>query len=427
MGDLCVYIEIDGSRTRVGKISGNRPENAVFRYEPAYLNANGSRPVSISLPLQSEEFSPLRTKMFFEGLLPEGFTRRSVAQWLRADENDYLTILAGLGKECLGAIQILAEGDTPPEPAYRKLTEKEVRDFAAEGAAASAELVTKAHLSLTGASGKAGLYLDTKEGSWYLPEGTAPSTHIVKQSHVRLKDIVVNEQLCQLTAKHLGIRVPDSFIAEPQAGESLPMLFATGRYDRKMPDCPAVLSGRPVPLRLHQEDFAQALGVPAAEKYESPGRHYLHDMFTLLRMYSADPVSDQLRLWDMIIFDHLVGNADNHIKNFSLLYNESLSGIRLAPAYDIVSTAVYESQTRNMAMNIGGQYDLSSIGRGSFAAAAAEAGIGSRMALQRFDRMVEAFVPALEKAADELEKTGISRAAELKDEIVRFGGIADLI
>ncbi|MBQ7174764.1 MAG: type II toxin-antitoxin system HipA family toxin [Lachnospiraceae bacterium] len=427
MGDLCVYIEIDGSRTRVGKISGNRPENAVFRYEPAYLNAYGSKAVSISLPLQSEEFSPLRTKMFFEGLLPEGFTRRSVAQWLRADENDYLTILAGLGKECLGAIQILAEGDTPPEPAYRKLTEKEVRDFAAEGAAASAELVTKAHLSLTGASGKAGLYLDTKEGSWYLPEGTAPSTHIVKQSHVRLKDIVVNEQLCQLTAKHLGIRVPDSFIAEPQAGESLPMLFATGRYDRKMPDCPAVLSGHPVPLRLHQEDFAQALGVPAAEKYESPGRHYLHDMFTLLRMYSADPVSDQLRLWDMIIFDHLVGNADNHIKNFSLLYNESLSGIRLAPAYDMVSTAVYESQTRNMAMNIGGQYDLSSIGRASFAAAAAEAGIGSRMALQRFDRMAEAFVPALEKAADELEKTGISRAAELKDEILRFGGIADLI
>ena len=427
MRDLCVYIEIDGSRRRVGKIYGNRPEDAVFRYEPTYLNTNGSKAVSISLPLQSEEFSPLRTKMFFEGLLPEGFTRRSVAQWLRADENDYLTILAGLGKECLGALQVLIEGDTPPDPAYRKLTKKEVRDFAAEGAAASAELVTKAHLSLTGASGKVGLYLDTEDGSWYLPEGTAPSTHIVKQSHVRLKDIVVNEQLCQLTAKYLGISVPDSFIAEPQAGESLPMLFATSRYDRKMPICPAEISGHPVPLRLHQEDFAQALGVLAAEKYERPGRHYLHDMLVLLRMYSADPVSDQMRLWDMIIFDYLIGNTDNHIKNFSLLYNESLSGIRLAPAYDMVSTAVYESQTRNMGMNIGGQYDLSAISRASFANAAAEAGIGSRIAMQRFDRMAEAFVPALEKAADELENTGIRRAAELKDDILCFGGIADLI
>ncbi len=427
MRHLFVYIEIGGCRILAGKISGNGPEDAVFRYEEAYLEKDGGRPVSISLPLQREAFSAFRTKTFFEGLLPEGFTRRSVAQWLGTDENDYLAILAGLGRECLGAVQVLNEGEMPPKPAYRRLTEKEVRDFAAEGATASAELVTKARLSLTGASGKTGLYFDADSGTWYLPIGTAPSTHIVKQSHIRLQDIVVNEQLCQLTAKHLGINVPNSFIVEQKDGEDLPMLFATCRYDRRMPVHPSVISGHPVPVRLHQEDFSQAMGIPAAEKYERPDRHYLQDMFALLRKHSADPISDGLQLWDMIIFDYLAGNADNHIKNFSLLYDENLTGIRLAPAYDMVSTAVYENQIKSMGFNIGGAYEIPEISRSSFMAAASEAGLSSRIALQRFDRMAEAFAAALETAAEELENRGISQAAEIKAEILRCGGIANLI
>ena len=57
MKHLSVYIEVSGSRIQAGSISGNSPDDAVFRYEPAYLEASGSRPVSISLPLQREAFS----------------------------------------------------------------------------------------------------------------------------------------------------------------------------------------------------------------------------------------------------------------------------------------------------------------------------------------------------------------------------------
>lgn len=63
---------------------------------------------------------------------------------------------------------------------------EDVKNLAKEGVSESAQLVTKAHLSLTGASGKVGLYYDDKKGEWYLPIGNAPSTHIVKQSHVGL-------------------------------------------------------------------------------------------------------------------------------------------------------------------------------------------------------------------------------------------------
>ena len=54
--------------------------------------------------MEEKVFNSQRTRIFFEGLLPEGFTRRYVAEWMHVDENDYISILAGLGKVCLGEI-----------------------------------------------------------------------------------------------------------------------------------------------------------------------------------------------------------------------------------------------------------------------------------------------------------------------------------
>lgn len=180
---------------------------------------------------------------------------------MHADANDYLSLLAGLGNECLGAIKIIENLGNKITPKYQLLSQSEVRELAREGAAESAQLVTKAHLSLTGASGKVGLYFDDKEQKWYLPLGEAPSTHIVKQSHVRLKKIVANEQLCLLTARNLGIEISESFIVNTGSLEDEDILFATKRYDRKIRDKSRKLNGLYVPYRLHQEDFAQAMGI----------------------------------------------------------------------------------------------------------------------------------------------------------------------
>ena len=375
MKNLRVDIEIRGVQTHVGNIIGNDFRDAHFRYAEEYLQTPGSVPVSISLPLQKEIFSVKQTRNFFEGLLPEGFTRRSVAQWMRASEEDYLSILAGLGKECLGALRITDENDEAIESAYEKLSMEQVRALAREGAVKSAQLVTESHLSLTGASGKVGLYYDKEHNEWFLPKGDAPSTHIVKQSHVRLDGIVINEQLALLTAAGLGMDVPESFIINVGDYSDEKVLFAIKRYDRIYGAGIKTISGRRVPIRLHQEDFAQALGIAAADKYEKNQEGYLKAMFDLLRYVSENPVSDQLKLWDMIIFDYLIGNTDNHIKNFSLLYRDDLKGIRLAPAYDIVSTTVYEGSSRDMAFHIGGEYRIDRITRDSFGNAAKEVGL----------------------------------------------------
>ena len=427
MQRLAVQIEVKGAFKQVGEIVGTSSDDARFTYTESYLKDSESRAVSISMPLEQQSFSVESTRNFFEGLLPEGFTRRCVAEWLHRDEKDYLAILAGLGQECLGAIKIIDESRAVLPSKYKELTSEEVKKLAQEGATESAEMVTKSHLSLTGASGKVGLYYDEQKDKWYLPIGEAPSTHIVKQSHIRLKRIVANEQLCLLTAKNLGIEIPQSFIIKTESNEAEDVLFATKRYDRRMQSNGRKLNGMNSPYRLHQEDFSQALGIPASEKYEKDGGSYLSKMFGILRDYSASPIEDQLKLWDICVFNFLIGNTDNHIKNLSLLYGKDLKTIRLAPAYDIVSTMVYESSTENMALSIGGDYSIRKITEESFAKEATKAGLGVKMAMKRLDTLRKNFVEALNTGAQVLEEQGFEGTKDIAEQIMSCGGIRNYI
>lgn len=427
MQRLAVQIEVKGAFKQVGEIVGTSSDDARFTYTESYLKDPESRAVSISMPLEQQSFSVESTRNFFEGLLPEGFTRRCVAEWLHRDEKDYLAILAGLGQECLGAIKIIDESRAVLPSKYKELTSEEVKKLAQEGATESAEMVTKSHLLLTGASGKVGLYYDEQKDKWYLPIGEAPSTHIVKQSHIRLKRIVANEQLCLLTAKNLGIEIPQSFIIKTESNEAEDVLFATKRYDRRMQSNGRKLNGMNIPYRLHQEDFSQALGIPASEKYEKDGGSYLSKMFGILRDYSASPIEDQLKLWDICVFNFLIGNTDNHIKNLSLLYGKDLKTIRLAPAYDIVSTMIYESSTENMALSIGGDYSIRKITEESFAKEATKAGLGVKMAMKRLDTLRKNFVEALNTGAQVLEEQGFEGTKDIAEQIMSCGGIRNYI
>ena len=188
----------------------------------------------------------------------------------------------------------------------------------------------------------------------------------MKQSHVRLKDIVANEQLTQ--------------------------------------------------------------SVPSSRKYEkSPEQGYLKGMFALLRRYSVSPIEDQLRLWDRIVFDCLIGNTDAHLKNFSLIYGRDGRGIRLSPAYDLVSTCVYESSTREMAFHIGGEYDIRKVSEDHFRTMAREVGLGEKMALRRLERIRKRFLSALKEASEDLQARGFERAGWLADRIREESGSRPLV
>ena len=419
MRELSVYIELNGIQTLVGKIAGESYLDARFSYEREYLDNKDAAAISISLPLQQEAFSPAKTKNFFESLLPEGFSRKAVANWMKADENDYISILAELGKECLGAIKIV-EGQDDEVSGYELLSAQRVKALAAEGATKSTEILLETHLSLTGASGKVGLYYNATDKTWYLPKGDAPSTHIVKQSHVRHKQIVLNEQLCIQTAKRIGITVPESFIVSQGSQADEDILYATARYDRPLSNNKE-LDGLKCPYRLHQEDFAQALGIFAADKYEKTPSGYMARMFELLRNESANPIEDQIALLRIIIFNYLIGNTDCHVKNFSLLYSEDLKSKRLAPAYDLVATRVYRT-TSDMSFFIGNGLSITEIDRSKFEMAASEIGLSKNLVLSNYDDVTNKLEKAMSDASEDLAEKGFENAISLKNEILKSGG-----
>lgn len=400
--------------------TGNGFADAVFSYDESYISSATSRASSLSLPLSKKDFDVDETKTFFDGLLPEGFTRQCVANSIHASSDDYISILRELGCECLGAIQIIDEDKHPVKTCYSHLTVEEIKALAKEGSSKSAEIVVKSHLSLTGASGKVGLYYDEDSGKWYKPQGLAPSTHIVKQSHVRFKNIILNEQLCLFAAQKLGIEIPESFILQAQNGKvsDEDVLFATRRFDRNFDSDSRMIDGLKTPYRLHQEDFAQALGIKSSDKYEKSGECYLKKMFDLLQKHSSNPIEDSIKLWKRAVFNFVIGNTDNHIKNSSLIYSKDLSSIRLAPFYDVVCTRLYESSADEMSVSINGKQNINQITRDDFEKEAKNCGFGSKIAMKIYDEVHNGIKKAIFDSAEELTQTGFSEAQSIAEKII---------
>lgn len=192
-------------------------------------------------------------------------------------------------------------------------------------------------LSLAGAQDK--LAVCFIDGQIFLPKNGLPTTHILKPFIEGLSGTVENEVFCMMLAGRVGLDAP--VVSKGMAGNTGFILVE--RYDRVREE-----NGRI--LRLHQEDFCQALGVPPEIKYESEGGPGIASSQALIQNVTQRPAADRRAFQQRVIFHYLVGNADAHAKNYSLLYQGKTPV--LAPVYDVVCTDVY-SLAKNMAMKIG--------------------------------------------------------------------------
>ena len=409
MKNYKVYIEINGKMIFVGQLESSDGNNARFIYDADYLELDFAKAISISLPLQEAPFTVQQTRNFFEALLPEGFTRQTLASNLRKDENDYLGLLSVVGKECIGAI-LICEESYDNSSNYELISDEEIKALANEGATKSAKILSQTHLSLAGATGKVGLYLDEKTGKWFLPKGLALSTHIIKQSHVRYSDIVINEALCISLAKKCGIDVPDSFIIDTGGKNDANILFATKRFDRYLENG--------IVHRLHQEDFGQALSISPGNKYELEGLNYMRQMFKAVREFCINPIEDQIKLFKMIVFNVVIGNTDAHVKNYSLVYDKELGGRSLSPAYDLLCTS-YHNTTRTMSFNINGKYDVTTITYNDLINAAGAVGVGHKIASKAIDDVCYNFENNLKETCKELIDQGFEKANAIADAMPR--------
>jgi len=312
-----------------------------FTYQQTWLESERFIPLSVTMGPQRKPFPDEITRPFFENLLPEGEIRGAIAKLKRVSERNTFGLLGEIGGDCAGAISLSPHGEKlRPNEGYEVLADERLAEVLA-GMAKRPLLVIEdeLRLSLAGAQNKLPLYYDGKQLS--LSRGSAPSSHILKPGARAFEHMPANEHFCMQLAGTLGLPVPASLILrKPES------LYLIERYDRaRAPDGGLT--------RIHQIDFCQALNLPSQKKYEHEGGPSLALCFEVITKFSSQPAKDRLNLISWVIFNYLVGNADAHAKNLSLLITRE--GVALAPFYDLVSTAAYRELTEKLALKIGGE------------------------------------------------------------------------
>ena len=406
-----ILVERSGEKVLVGTIDTLPGTGEGFTYSRQWLDAPDPKPLSLSLPLGEGRFDARRTRPYFDGLLPEGNPRAAYARVFHVSSKAYVKILANLAWECIGAVEVRGEAERPAAR-YDHFGNEDLAQALSEAQSASIWTDGQTRLSLAGAQPKLGLYR-AADGSWRKPVGGAPSTHILKPAHTRVESTVANEAICTKAAADLGLRTPAVEVLDL----GIPVVCIE-RFDRSFDgECP-VLGGLAVPRRLHQEDFCQALGIVPERKYESGGEGYLARMAQLLRGYSTRPIDDLQQLWSAAVFDFVAGNFDAHLKNFALMRDASWSTLRLAPLYDLVSTACYEGLSTELPFSIGGKRRSEEIDASHFAVEARSLLLPESWAMLRVEEISRAAPAAIERAAADLESLGVSSAAEVATSIV---------
>jgi serine/threonine-protein kinase HipA len=308
-----------------------------FSYDAEWLADIGIR-LSLSLPLREGAQSGTSVISFFENLLPDNEAlRRQIAERMQAGGTDPHTLLAAIGRDCVGALQFLpvdAEPGTPFRIEGEEVGDAEIGSMLADLGRAPLGMEADApfRISLAGAQEKTALL--RWNGKWLRPFGLTPTTHIFKrpmgvlQSGIDMTDSVENEHLCARIAAAFGLPVAPTRMA--RFGDQKVLIIE--RFDRVIDDRTA----EPRILRQIQEDFLQACGLPSVLKYQSDGGPGISDGLRLV-WSGTDPTRDAVTFLKAQILFWLIGATDGHAKNFSLFHSQS--GHRLTPLYDILSAA----------------------------------------------------------------------------------------
>ena len=310
-----------------------------FLYDKAWRASAVGRPLSLSLPFTGDH--PLRgdvVRDFFDNLLPDSEPiRKRLASHYKLASIEAFDLLQEIGRDCVGAVQLLKEDEAPTNvkridasPMSEEDVERHLMQLTQSGPMGRGEDTDDLRISLAGAQEKTALLWH--DGGWMRPHGSTPTTHILKlplgmvgHRKADLTASVENEWLCMNLLAEFGLPVAQTAILN-FGGQKV---LGVERFDRRMHP-----SGKWI-MRLPQEDFCQALGVPSHLKYESDGGPGLADLAAVLRGSERSGEDLTTLLTSQVLF-WLMAAPDGHAKNFSI---HLLPGGRyaLTPLYDVMS------------------------------------------------------------------------------------------
>jgi serine/threonine-protein kinase HipA len=344
---------MNGAFVGTWSLGPNAPDT--LRYDLAWTRSEQGRALSLSLPFTPGN-APHRgdkVRAYFENLLPDSKNIRDrLARRFNTGSTNAFELLAEIGRDCVGALEILPEGaasaGTSPlqsEPLSDAQVAQVLRGTTIPSAMAWGVDDDDLRISIAGAQEKTALLL--RDGQWALPRGNTPTTHIFKLPlgliggmKLDMRDSVENQWLCSLILKEFGLPVAD---CRPMQFEDVKALVVR-RFDRAWWTHP---SGDSRLIRLPQEDMCQATGVPPEAKYEAdsgPGMDRILDVLD----GSMTREQDRRHFFTAQLLFWMLCATDGHAKNFSLFLCPG-GRYQLTPLYDVLSAyPVLGEGTRKM-------------------------------------------------------------------------------
>lgn len=370
---------------------GHAASEYFFEYDTQWLEQPGAYVLTPQFALTEQRYIGAPVRSFFENLLPEGTALDDVIAALQRRvpslrEPSAFELLGQLGHELPGVLSLLPEGVQPvPLQQYQALPYAALseRIRSKQSLLLSNESST---MSLAGAQEKMGLRFHAaskKSLAFFLESvGPSPTTHILKPDtrQPRYQPSAINEYACMKLARVLKLPVPDVwFLRVPEP------VYVVQRYDRTN------LAGNIV--GLHQFDGCQLLGHGSGWKYERQGGLVslpkIVDALRALHIRAGDLL--QFQRW--VMFNYLIGNADAHAKNLSVLVDEN--GFRLAPFYDLLCVRVYGDT--GLALYIGDEDTFDAVASHSWDAFCKDCGFRKPGTMKELDKLARSLLPAWQK------------------------------
>lgn len=388
------------------------PDGESFTYDPAWLANRQGRPLSLSLPFRPDN-APYRGMIvtdYFDNLLPDNDAiRRRLARRYQTGGTEPFELLTALGRDCVGALQLLPEGEAPEglqsidgEPLDGAHIARLLRDTTSAAPLGRREDDGDLRLSIAGAQEKTALL--HHEGQWLLPRGSTPTTHIFKlplglvgNMRADMRTSVENEWLCARLVAAFGLPVARCEMAVFEDQKAL----VVERFDRRL------ASGVGWYLRLPQEDFCQALGLSPLLKYQADGGPGIADIMTVLAGSEA-PDDDRRHFFKAQILFWLLAATDGHAKNFSLAIRAG-GRYQATPLYDVLSAHPIlgnganqlAPQRARMAMAVRGSqnyYRIAQIQRRHWLAQGRQVGLAEAVTESVMAELLDAVEPSLAAA-----------------------------
>lgn len=416
---------------RVGQLS-EANDLWAFEYDPAWAAASDSFDLSPALHrhqlVYTDGAAQRPVQWYFDNLLPEEALRTVLAKEAQVADEDAFGLLAHFGAESAGSLVLRPPG-APAEEAtgLKPLSAEELNQRILQLPKVSLTKDAPKRMSLAGAQHKMVIVL--RDGALFEPLPGTPSTHILKPNHPSgdYPASVMNEYFTMKLAAALGLdvaKVQRRYLPEP--------VYIVERFDRVVANPAADTATDPPAERLHIIDTCQLLNKSRTFKYVAANLPTLADAITQCRTKA----SARRQLYRWMLFNVLVGNGDNHLKNVS--FRVTSQGISVAPAYDLLCTGVYETKAFAdekarwphvpLALSLGEAKSFDQVNRAHLVAAGETLGLTAKAAERELDVMVRGLpahanrlVAEIESAFDKViaqspdpQTAGLHRAGELR-------------